>query len=105
MHKLQSYIENLHRNIAKNSKLNPKDPVFINYRNSENKDHFDPHLAKIDPGQVVSPPDGFKVGYVPVIISVYYPEEYSTNGTGFVDAPSNTCLNSKWTRTYYPDVL
>jgi hypothetical protein len=104
LQRLQTYIENLHKMIAQRSKVGPKDPVFINHRNANDAAHFEPHLVKIDPTQMVSPPAGFEVGYVPVIISVVYPEQYSANGTGLVNAPADTCLNSKWTRTYFPDI-
>ncbi len=102
--RLQIYIETLHRKIAQRSKANPSDPVFINSRNADDRQHFDPHLVKIDPGQLVVPPEGFEVGYVPVIISVYHPEANSSNGAGLVAAPSAQCSNSKWTRTYFPDI-
>jgi hypothetical protein len=104
LQELQSYIENLHRLIAKRSKVAPKDPVFINYRNAADTQHFEPHLVRIDPSQVVTPPAGFEVGHVPVIISVVYPEEYSANAVEVVKAPADACLSSKWTRTYFPDV-
>ncbi len=102
--RLQTYIENLHRTVAQRSKVNPSSPVFINSRNANDPSHFDPHLVKVDPGQSVVPPPGFEVGYVPVIISVYHPAALSSNGTGLEDAPRAECLNSRWTRTYFPDI-
>lgn len=101
---LQSYIENLHTEINENSSVDPSDPVFINYRGSNSPDNRDPHLAKIDPEQIVAPPKGFEIGYVPVIISVYHPEEYSSNGIGLMQEPDSACTNEAWTDTYYPDI-
>lgn len=101
---LQTYVENLHRKVAQESRVNPSDPVVINYRNADNADHFEPHLARLDPAQLVEPPPGFNIGYVPVIISVYHPEGHSRNGTGIVDRPNSSCSNSDWTNTYFPDI-
>lgn len=101
---LQGYIETLHGKVAQSSKESPSEPVFINYRNPQDSQHFDPHLAKVDPGQRVTPPGGFEVGYVPVVISVYYPEERSENGVGLTHEPSPECSNSQWTDTYFPDI-
>jgi hypothetical protein len=101
---LQSYIETLHTKIAASSSLNPSDPVFINYRTPGEADAFDPNLVQIDPGQMVSAPEGFQIGYVPVVISVYHPEEYSMNGTGMQTAPDEPCGSGDWTDTYFPDI-
>ncbi|MCU0665311.1 MAG: hypothetical protein MUC50_23665, partial [Myxococcota bacterium] len=60
LQRLQTYIENLHKMIAQRSKVGPKDPVFINHRNANDAAHFEPHLVKIDPTQMVSPPAGFE---------------------------------------------
>lgn len=100
---LQSYIERLQAKVAQVSKVNPSNPVFINYRKEKDGD-FDPHLAKIDPGQIVTPPPGKRVGYVPVVISVYYPDDQSNNAKGGQKqkAPTLKCLNSAWTNTYHP---
>jgi hypothetical protein len=104
LNSLQNYIETLHTEVNENSNVNPSDPVFINYRGSSNPDNRDPNLAKIDPGQIVAPPKGFKIGYVPVIISVYHPEAYSSNGSGLMQQPDSACTNEAWTDTYYPDI-
>jgi hypothetical protein len=102
---LQSYIEELHRVLAQGSTENPSDPVLVNYRNPDNSDHFEPHLARIDPRQLVEPPAGFEVGYVPVIISVYHPEAHSRNGTGFIEEPDTQCSNAQWSaENYFPDI-
>lgn len=101
---LQTYIENLHNEINENSRVNPSDPVFINYRGSNSPDNQDPHLAKIDPAQLVASPEGFEVGYVPVVISVYHPEAYSSNGSGLIQQPDESCSNANWTDTYFPDI-
>jgi len=100
---LQTYMENLHRVINDKSVRNPDAPVFINYNGSSNPDNKNPHLAKIDPGQHVKIPEGFEVGYVPIVISVYHPEEYSENGIGLESAPDEECENSDWTDTFDPD--
>lgn len=104
LNSLQTYIETLHTEVNENSSVNPSDPVFINYRGSSNPDNRDPNLAKIDPAQIVAPPKGFEIGYVPVIISVYHPEEYSSNGIGLMQEPDSACTNEAWTDTYYPDI-
>ena len=100
---LQTYIEKLHTKINNNSVMNPTNPVFINYRGAANPDNKDPHLAKLDPAHLVQPLKGYEVGYVPIVISVYHPQEYSQNGTGKVTQPSDDCTNAKWSDTYYPD--
>lgn len=100
--KLQARIEALHNKVAAHSTVNPTDPVFINYRHANNPDAKDPHLARVDPGQLVQPPLEMASGYVPVIISVYHPEERSFNGMGLVDAPDPDCSNAAWTDTYHP---
>ena len=104
LNSLQTHIETLHREVNENSSVNPSDPVFINYRGSANPDNRDPNLVKIDPAQIVAPPKGFELGYVPVIISVYHPEEYSSNGIGLLQEPHGQCTNAEWSDTYYPDI-
>ena len=101
---LQSHIEKIHIKINENSRVDPKNPVFINYRKSSNPDNKDPHLAKVDSGQLVVPPAGYEVGYVPVVISVYYAEEYSSNGNGLAMQAHEECTNDKWSDNYYPDI-
>jgi predicted nucleotidyltransferase len=46
----------------------------------------------------------FEIGYVPVVISVYHPEEYSENGVDIENAPHSECSNADWTDTYHPDI-
>jgi hypothetical protein len=104
LQRLQTYIESLHRRVRERSKVNPSEPVFINYRNPSDPSRFDPHLVRLDPGQLVVPPAGLEVGYVPVIISVVHPSEYSANGSGRNEAPDPTCTNARWTNTYHPDI-
>jgi len=104
LEELQSYIENLHATINQNSLVNPTKPIVINYRGGPNPDNKDPHLAKLDSGQIVQIPSGFDVGYVPVVISVYHPEAVSDNGSGLIAEPHQDCSNSAWTDTYHPDV-
>ena len=99
---LQARIEALHKKVAAYSTVNPSDPVFINYRHKNDPDAKDPHLARVDPAQLVQPPEGLEIGYVPVIISVYHPEERTYNGMGLADAPHPDCTNASWTDTYYP---
>ncbi len=106
LEEIQSYIENLH---SLSNGVSTEDPAFINHRGAPMPDDRDPHLAKIDPGQVVSPLPGFEVGYVPVVISTQhpddvsvYPPEYDPN-TGLVSAPADECRNDQWTYNYYPD--
>lgn len=101
---LQTYIETLHTEVNDNSTVNPSDPVFINYRGSSTPDKQDPNLAKIDPAQIIAPPKGFEIGYVPVVISVYHSEEYSSNGIGLVQEPASECSNAAWTDSYFPDI-
>lgn len=101
---LQSQIESLHQLINTHSTPQPTEPVFINYRGAPMPDNKDPHLAKIDPGQLVKPLPGYEVGYVPVIISVMHPEAVSSNGAGLESAPDVDCTNTTWTDTYYPDL-
>ena len=100
---LQSHIEALHRLTNSSSKASPEEPIFLNYRGAETPDNKDFHLAKIDPGQLVSAIEGFEVGYVPVVISVMHPEELSKNGVGLQGEPDMPCSNTDWTDTYYPD--
>ncbi len=101
---LQSQIEKIHAKINSNSTQDPENPVFIDYRKSSNPDNKDPHLAKVDPGQLIVPPAGYEVGYVPVVISVHYSEEYNTNPIGLITEPHENCANEKWSDTYYPDI-
>jgi hypothetical protein len=104
LNSLQTHIETLHTVVNENSTANPSDPVFINYRGSSTPDNQDPNLAKIDPAQIIAPPKGFEIGYVPVVISVYYAEEYSSNGIGLIQEPDSQCTNAEWTDTYFPDI-
>jgi hypothetical protein len=104
LNSLQTHIETLHKEVNENSSVNPSNPIFINYRGSANPDNRDPNLVKIDPAQIAAPPKGFELGYVPVIISVYHPEEYSSNGIGLLQEPHGQCTNAEWTDTYYPDI-
>lgn len=101
---LQNQIETLHRFTNQNSGPDPAEPVFLNYRGAPLPDDKDPHLAKVDPGQLVHALPGFEVGYVPIVISVMHPPEVSDNGTGLQREPHHDCDNSKWTDTYYPDI-
>ena len=103
MDALQTHIEALHRLTNSSSRRSPGKPVFLNYRGAATPDNKDFHLAKIDPGQLVSSPEGFEVGYVPVVISVMHPEEVSNNGIGLQGEPDTPCSNTDWTDTYYPD--
>ncbi len=100
---LQTNIEALHRLTNSSSRRSPDEPVFLNYRGAATPDNKDFHLAKIDPGQLVSSPEGFEVGYVPVVISVMHPEEVSNNGIGLQGEPDAPCSNTDWTDTYHPD--
>ena len=100
---LQTHIETLHRLTNSSSRRSPDEPVFLNYRGAATPDNKDFHLAKIDPGQLVSSPEGFEVGYVPVVISVMHPEQVSNNGIGLQGAPDEPCSNTDWTDTYHPD--
>jgi hypothetical protein len=104
LEELQTYIENLHTTVNQSSRSNPDEPIFINYRGGPNPDDKDPHLAKVDPGQLVSAPAGFEVGYVPVVISVYYPPAVSANDAGMITEPHHDCSNATWTDTYHPDI-
>ena len=101
---LQSHIESLHELVNTTSEPNPSDPKFINYRGAELPDGEDFHLAKIDPAQVITPPEGYESGYVPVVISVHYPDEYSANPKELQAAPDEVCSNANWTDTFYPDI-
>jgi hypothetical protein len=104
LEELQSYIETLHTTVNQNSQTNPSDPVFINYRGGDNPEDQDPHLARLDPGQLVEPESGFELGYVPVVISVYHPQQYSDNGVGILTEPHADCSNGNWTNSYHPDI-
>ena len=101
---LQSYIEKLHTVVNANTVVSPDKPVFINYSEIGTVNDKAFHLAKIDPAQLVQPKEQHKIGYVPVIISVYHPAEYSDNGIGLENAPHDDCTNAKWTDTYFPDI-
>ena len=103
LNQLQGYVENLHSVANQNSKTNPTDPVFINYRGAEQPDNKDFNLAKIDPGQLVSPLEGFEVGYVPVVISSVHPEALTFTGVDMVTEPASQCTDSAWTDSFYPD--
>ena len=100
---MQTRIEALHRLTNSSSRRSPDEPVFLNYRGAVTPDNKDFHLAKIDPGQLVNSPEGFEVGYVPVVISVMHPEEVSNNGIGLQGEPDTPCSNTDWTDTYHPD--
>ncbi|MDG1495358.1 MAG: hypothetical protein P8Q91_05750 [Porticoccaceae bacterium] len=104
LEELQSYIETLHTTVNQNSQTNPSDPVFINYRGGDNPEDQAPHLARLDPGQLVEPESGFELGYVPVVISVYHPQQYSDNGVGILTEPHADCSNGNWTNSYHPDI-
>ena len=104
LEELQSYIETLHTTVNQNSRTNPSDPVFINYRGGDNPEDQDPHLARLDPGQLVEPESGFELGYVPVVISVYHPQQYSENGVGKLTEPHADCSNGNWINSYHPDI-
>jgi hypothetical protein len=104
LNNLQAYIERFHTLINSNSKQNPSKPVFINYKGANNPDNKDPHLSKIDAGQIADTVSGFEIGYVPLVISVYHPEEYSENGVGLESAPHSECNNADWTDTFHPDI-
>ncbi|MEL6413843.1 MAG: hypothetical protein AAFQ15_02750 [Pseudomonadota bacterium] len=101
---LQTHIESLHQLVNQTSEPNPKDPKFINYRGAERPDGEDFNLAKIDPAQVITPPEGYEIGYVPVVISVHYPDEYSSNSKEPQLAPDEVCSNANWTDTFYPEI-
>lgn len=101
---LQAHIESLHQLVNRTSEPTPSDPKFINYRGAEQPDGEDFNLAKIDPAQVITPPEGFEIGYVPVVISVHYPDEYSVNSKEIRSAPDEVCSNAAWTDTFYPDI-
>ena len=101
---LQAHIETLHELVNKTSEPAPTDPKFINYRGAEQPDGEDFNLAKIDPAQVITPPEGFETGYVPVVINVHYPDEYSVNSKEIKSAPDAVCSNANWTDTFYPDI-
>ena len=99
---LQQKIEALHTKVATHSTVSPADPVFINYRHENDSEGTDPHLAHVDPSQLVAPPEGKEIGYVPVVISVMHPEERSFNGIGMTDSPDPDCTNDSWSNTYHP---
>lgn len=101
---LQSYVEKLHTKVHQSSVVNPEEPIFLNYSEIPDADSTEFNLAKIDPGQLVSPEPQKMVGYVPVVISVYHPEEYSANGMGLEAEPDAVCANDEWTDTYHPDI-
>jgi len=101
---LQLYIENLHKMTIDHSTESPEGSVFIDHNSDSNPDNEDFHLASIDPAQLVEAHEEKEVGYVPVVISVYHPEEYSSNGSGLVTEPAEDCKNSQWTDTYFPKI-
>jgi len=101
---LQLYVENLHQMTNDNSTASPEKSIFIDHNSGNNPDNKKFHLADIDPSQVVQALAGKESGYVPVVISVYHPEEYSSNGSGLVAKPHDDCKNSQWTDTYYPEI-
>jgi len=101
---LQRYIENLHKTTNSYSKESPDRSVFINHNSERNPNEKGFNLANIDPAQLVNTLEGQEAGYVPVVISVYHPEEYSNNGMGLLDEPHNDCKNSEWTDTYFPEI-
>jgi hypothetical protein len=102
--KLQVYIENLHRKVNGSSVEDPEEPVFINHSKMADSENKALHLARVDPAQLVQAEEEQKVGYVPVIISIYHPEEYSLNGIGLANEPHRVCTDSEWTNTYFPDI-
>ncbi|GAB5455525.1 MAG: hypothetical protein Hens2KO_17540 [Henriciella sp.] len=104
LQRLQGHIENLHKLVNETSEPDPTDPKFISYRGAEGPDGEDFNLAKIDPAQVITPPQGYEIGYVPVVISVHYPDEYSLNSKEIQAAPDEECSNANWTDTFYPEV-
>jgi len=101
---LQLYIENLHRTTNQFSTKSPESSVFINHNSESSPENKDFHLANIDPAQLVKTVEGQDAGYVPVVISVYHPQEYSSNGAGLVEQPHEDCKNSQWTDTYFPNI-
>ena len=101
---LQAHIESLHRLVNETSEEEPSDPKFINYRGAERPNGEDFNLAKIDPAQVITPPPGYEVGYVPVVISLHYPDEFSANSKDVQSAPDEVCSNANWSDTFYPDI-
>ncbi len=101
---LQLYVENLHKLINQSSTENPEESVFIDHQSDSSPDGKDFHLAKVDPEQLVPAEEGKEIGYVPVVISVYHPEKYSSNGLGLVKEPHTDCKNSQWTDTFFPEI-
>ena len=108
---LQSYIEALHLAINENSTDNPAAPVFINYRSADNPDYKDPHLANISNDRLVSPEEGFEVGYVPIMISLYHADDVGASIYGNVNdgakglwsEPTQECSNDKFNNSYLHD--
>jgi hypothetical protein len=108
---LQSYIEALHLAINENSTDNPTAPVFINYRGADNPDNKDPHLANISDDRLVSPEEGFEVGYVPIMISLYHADDVGAIVSGDVNdsakglwsEPTQECSNDKFNNSYLHD--
>ena len=109
---LQSYIEALHAAVNANSSENPTEPVFINYRGGDNPDNKDPNLAKLASAQLVTPEEGFEVGYVPIIISAYHAMDVGADRWGSVNfnaqglwrQPSQECSNDNWTDNFWHDL-
>ncbi len=101
---LQLYIENLHKMTNDNSTIAPESSVFIDHNRDSNPGNNAFHLADIDPAQLVLALEGQESGYVPVVISVYHPEKYSSNGSGLVGEPHADCKNSQWTDTFHPEI-
>jgi len=101
---LQLYIENLHKLTNQNSVESPESSVFIDHQKDNSPDSKNFHLANVEPAQLVQFPEGKEVGYVPVVISVYHPEEYSSNGLGIVSEPHVDCKNSQWSDSHFPEI-
>ena len=109
---LQSYVEALHRTINANSTENPTEPVFINYRGADNPDNKDPHLANISSDRLVTTPEGLEVGYVPILISRYFPDDVGADNEGNINddargllaKPHPECTNDQFTDSFYHDL-
>lgn len=59
---LQSYVEKLHTKVGQSSVVNPQERVFLNYGEIPDPESTEFNLAKIDPGQLVSPEPQQMVG-------------------------------------------
>lgn len=109
---LQGYIEALHLAVNENSVESPTDPIFINYRGGDNPDDKDPHLAKIASTSLVRPEAGFEVGYVPIVISQYHPDDVAADkfgnindsAQGLFNEPSQECSNDQWVDSFWHDI-